>query len=132
MTCNPQNNKVYMDLMNDRTENDKRMIAQYNCQNFTLSYPPALTSMLSPSARASFVPVKTVNPMSYSLSPNSVGANSTSSSYPPNCGYTPVDKNLLCNGEMPTPYASLGLAYNPTVGSKCIDLNQALNLQYLR
>ena len=34
MTCRNQDDKVYLDLMNQRTQYDKDMIKQYNCINY--------------------------------------------------------------------------------------------------
>jgi len=140
MSMNLADNEVYMDLMNQRTDNDKKMIMQYNCADYTRTYPQSLVSMMSPANQAGFVSTQTVNPaMMYMLNPTvsevaKMKANSSGNdkTYPPKCGYDKPDPRLICDHQTPYGYDNLGLAYNPTCGSKYINLNQDLNLQYLK
>lgn len=138
MSCQNQNDEVYMDLMNQRTAYDKDMIKQYNCVNFQMKYPQSLLSMLPPDVRVGFPSVRSFNPsVDYQLNPTmqSVKAAQGSSQdvnvYPPACGFANMPQNL-CQNQTSYYYPGLDYAYNPTVGSKCINLGQDLNLQYVR
>lgn len=142
MSIKNQDDEVYNDLMNQRSEHDKKMINQYNCINYVMSYPPSLVGMLPPQARQTFPATQVVDTnISYQLNPtvNSVKmvqgiANKTNQGnpYPPSaaCGYNRIDQSLLCDHQTPYPYAPLDFAYNPTVGSRYINLGQDLNYQY--
>jgi len=140
MSCKNQDDEVYLDLMNQRTPHDKKMIEQYNCINYTMSYPPSLVSMLPPQAQVQFQPMQVINTdISYQLNPTAQSidmakgmSNTTNSGnpYPPSCGFNRVDKSLLCNRQTPNAYPNLDFAYNPISGSRCINLNQDLNYQY--
>lgn len=139
MSCKNQNDEVYMDLMNQRTQYDKDQIKQYNCINFERTYSDSMVSMLAPSVRTNFQQTKSIDlGVSYQLNPTAAsvkaaqGSSSTTNKgvYPPKCGFDQYDKNQLCSQSTPGPYASLDIAYNPTIGSKCINLGQDLNFQY--
>jgi len=139
MTCKNQDDEVYLSLMNQRTQHDKDMINQYNCINYVKTYPQSLVSMMAPNDRPTFPATQTIDTnISYQLNPTVQSikmaqgmSNSTNKgAYPPNCGFDRVDRQLLCDQQTPYPYANLDFAYNPTSGSKCINLNQDLNFQY--
>ena len=136
-SCNSQNNEVYMSLMNQRTQNDQSNIRQYNCVNFVRTISPSIVSMLSPPAQASFVATKTVNPnVMYMLAPTNESVKTMASmsvdkndTYPPPCGYNSMPENI-CRNSTPNAYPGLNFAYDPTTGSKCINVGQNLNMQY--
>ena len=133
-------NEVLMELMMSRTDNDKKMIMQFNCADYTKTYPQSLVSMMSPADQTSFAATQSYNPsFEYALNPSvaevvSMKANSTGNNkvYPPKCGYNHPDPRLICAHQTPYGYNSLGLAYNPNAGARYINLNQDLNLQYVK
>ena len=135
-TC--ADDKVYLDLMNQRTQRDKEQLMTYNCVNFERQYPQGLVSMLPPQNRASFSGKQLVNPAAlYQLNPTPESikmAGTVSSSknvFPPSCGFANVPQGL-CAKQTPYSYPNLEYAYNPTSGSKCINYGQDLNLQYVQ
>jgi hypothetical protein len=139
MSCQNQNDKVYLDLMNQRTENDKKMISQYDCIVYERTYPDSLLSMLPPSQRIGFPAKQTVDlAVSYQLNPTAQSvkaaqgqSNTTNKApYPPACGFNKYDRTQLCSRTTPGPYSNLDIAYNPLAGSSCINLGQDLNFQY--
>ena len=139
MTCKFENDEVYLELMNKRSEHDKKMIQLYNCANFEMTYPKSLVSMMAPVAQKSFQATQMYDPaVQYQLAPtpasvNAVkGVSSSTNAYPPSCGFDKVQDASVCGLMTPYPYPNLDIAYNPTAGSKCINLNQDLNLQYVR
>lgn len=139
MSCKNQNDEVYMDLMNQRTEHDKRMLSQYDCIVYEKTYPDSLISMLPPGVRVGFPAKQTVDlAVSYQLNPTmqsikaAQGNSNTTNKgvYPPTCGYDNFNKTQMCHQATPYPYANLDIAYNPTAGSTCVNLGQDLNFQY--
>lgn len=137
MSCKYDMDPVYLDLMNQRTQHDKEMIQQYNCVSYQKKFEPSIVGMLPPSAQKTFQPVQMVNPsVSYQLNPtmqsiaNAKGNDSTANAYPPTCGFNKFVKSDICDHMTPYSYPALDFAYNPTSGSRCINLGQDLNLQY--
>ena len=138
MTCKYNMDPVYLDLMNQRTQHDKKMIQQYNCVQFQKTYEPSIVGMLPPVSRASFQAVQMVNPaVSYQLNPTTESIqraqgidSKVNSNYPPNCGFNKFIPSDVCDYTTPYTYPALDFAYNPTSGSRCINLGQDLNLQY--
>ena len=137
MSCKYDMDPVYLNLMSLRTENDKKMIQEFNCVSYERKFAPSIVGMLPPSARKTFQPVQAVNPsVSYQLNPtaqsiaNAKGNDSTANVYPPNCGFNKFVKSDVCDHMTPYTYPALDFAYNPTSGSRCINLGQDLNLQY--
>jgi hypothetical protein len=137
MTCRNQDDKVYLDLMNQRTQYDKDMIKQYNCINYVKTYPESLLSMVNPKDVARIPATRTVDlAVSYQLNPTAqtvkaaqgYSSATNKGAYPPSCGFDKIDKSKLCSNMTPGPYYSLYLAYNPTSGSNGINLGQDLNL----
>ena len=136
MSCRNQNDEVYLDLMSQRTQYDKDMIKQFNCINYVKTYPESLLSMMNPKDRTRISASQNVDlAVSYQLNPtaqsvkSAQGQSSTTNkgAYPPACGYDNYDRSKLCNNMTPGPYPSIDIAYNPTVGSSCINLGQDLN-----
>ena len=140
MSCKNQDDEVYLDLMNQRSMHDKKMIEQYNCINYVMSYPPSLVSMMAPPARAQFQPTQVVDtnityqlnptPQSIAMAQGMSNKTNKGNPYPPSCGFDRIDRNLLCDRQTPNAYPNLDFAYNPLSGPRCINLNQDLNYQY--
>lgn len=138
MSCKYDMDPVYLDLMNQRTQHDKEMIQQYNCVSYQKKFEPSIVGMLAPSVQKTFNPVTTFSPsVHYQLNPttqsiaNAKGNDSNVNSvYPPTCGFNKFVKSDVCDHMTPYSYPALDFAYNPTSGSRCINLGQDLNLQY--
>lgn len=97
------------DLLNGRTENDKKNMQLYKNENATIVRPPSLISTLAPQFRAQYLLPKPIN---------------TSAMY----SYTPMPP-MASKGVCvtPGPYYTLGVAYNEQVGPDCINFGQDLN-----
>ena len=97
------------DLLNGRTENDKKNMQLYKNENATLVRPRALIDTLPQQFRAQYLLPKPIN---------------TSAIY----SYTPMPP-MASKGVCvtPGPYYTLGVAYNEQVGADCINFGQDLN-----
>lgn len=98
-----------VDLLNGRTENDKKNMQLYKNENAIILRPRALIDTLAPNLRAIYSVPKSINASAiYSYTP-----------------MPPMASKGVC--VTPGPYYTLGVAYNEQVGPDCVNFGQDLN-----